>query len=453
MPEPVVPIRAIHLDLKGVPPTPERLISLLDVLSAAKYNAIVAEWEDTFPWTVDPRFRCETAYTRDEVLRFAAAAAQRGIEIISLVQCLGHMETPLSVAGYEHLREVPHKSDVLNPLAPGARELVQAMVDDVLELLPDQRYLHLGGDEAWSFGTHPHTSAYIAEHGKGALYLHHIDPILDKLNARGVRPILWHDMMLSWDSQALRRFAPKADLCVWGYGGRPDTTGAHHAVKHFDRLCEHGITMWGGTAYKGADGHNVDLPVWATREENAQGYADIAGKYGLAGVIATAWSRYSTQDVQCEPIDGALDCLVNVGLILHDGESPEGGRDACLGILDGIGERQTFEACFAALAKLRDARNGAWGVVRQLREVLTTATLDGRRRGAGVSVGRLKWLRDAVAHAGAAGMEVKSAHAGLVPALWLERYVAERVDPLREELGALEPRVAALEPAGYAALS
>ena len=125
---PAVEIRGVHLDLKGTPPTAERLVSLLKVIAAARYNAVLVEWEDTFPWMVDERFRCETAYSPETVKRFHREAARLEIEVIPLVQCLGHMETPLSVRGYESLREIPYDSSGLNPLAPGARELVRRTV-------------------------------------------------------------------------------------------------------------------------------------------------------------------------------------------------------------------------------------------------------------------------------------------------------------------------------------
>lgn len=447
---PAVPIRGVHLDLKGLPPTPERLLSLLDLCAALRYNAVLVEWEDTFPWTCDPRLRCETAYTPAQVTAFVDRAAELGIEVISLVQCLGHMETPLSLRGSEGLREVAHRSDVLNPLAPGARALVEAMVADVLALTPKAKWLHLGGDEAWSFGTHPDTAAYIAEHGKGALYLHHVGPLLDSLNARGVRPILWHDMMNHWEDAALDALAPRADLCVWGYGGRPDQTRWHHGVQYIERFAAHGIQMWGGTAYKGADGHNSDLPNPATRAENALGWAESAHKYGMVGVFATAWSRYSTQDVQCEPIDGALDLLADVALLLHDA-APPADTSAREALLASAGEAERLAACRQPLADLRQARAHGWTVVQHLRESLVTATQDGRRRGAGVTVRRLKDLRDTVARLDALAAQMHGAFAGLVDELWLDRYLGERIEPLREELGELSPRVRALEPVGYAA--
>jgi len=455
---PIVKTRAVHLDLKGVPPAPERLVSLLRVLAAARYNAVLVEWEDMFPWSVDERFRCEAAYTREDVARFTAAAGELGLAVIPLVQCLGHMQTPLSVPGYERLREVPHRADVLNPLAPGARELVEDMIEDVLTAMPDVAHFHLGGDEAWSFGTHPDTKAYIEAHGKDALYLRHVEPILDKLNARGIRPILWHDMMTGWwdktdgwDSPRLRALAAKADLCVWGYSGHPDTTEYHYNSKYIERFKEHGLTLWGATAYKGADGHNVDLPNPARRQENALAWAEVAERYEMVGLIATAWSRYNTHAVQCEPVDGALDSLVNVGVILHDGRAPDGGIDACAAALGELGERERFEACKAGLQKLAAARSACWTSIAHAREQVVMMALDSRRKGGGGD--RLRTLNARIAKAEEAAGEVEKALAGCIDPIWIERYLAERIEPLREERDGLVERVRQLDPEGFEALS
>ncbi len=448
---PVVPVRAVHLDLKGVPPTAGRLCSLLKVIAAARYNAVLVEWEDSFPWTV-AAYRSETAYTPAEVEAFNAAAAALGIEIIPLVQCLGHMETPLSLAANERLREVPTRSDVLNPLAAGSRELVEKMVDDVLARSPKLRYFHLGGDEAWSFGTHPDAKAYIAQHGKGALYLHHVGPILDRLNARGVRPILWHDMMRDWDSDALRSLGQRADLCMWGYRGDPLKMDHHLNQAMFERFRDHGIRMWGAGAYKGADGGDVDLPVLAVREENALAWARVARQFDMAGLIATAWSRYATHTVQNEPIDGSLDSLVNVGVIFHDGAKPAGGMEACVAALDAMGEGDRFRAAAGALRKLNDARNTAWWLVRCLRQIAGTATQDARRRTSGQLISWLQQLRGSVANASAAASDCRTALGGMVEPIWIDRYLAERIEPLRMELGELDGIVRVLDPKGHAAM-
>ena len=77
---PLIPIRGVHLDLKGLPPTPTRLLEFLDRFAAARFNCILVEWEDSFPWSVDPRFRSPTAYTSGEVEQFHRRALQLGFQ-------------------------------------------------------------------------------------------------------------------------------------------------------------------------------------------------------------------------------------------------------------------------------------------------------------------------------------------------------------------------------------
>ena len=437
--KPVIPIRAVHLDLKGVPPTAGRLMTLLKLFAAARYNAVLVEWEDMFPWTVDPRFRSPDAYTAGDVVRFRETARNEGLEIIPLVQCLGHMETPLKVPGYEHLREEPDSSSVLNPLAPGACDLVMKMVDDVLKLMPDVRYFHLGGDEARSMGTHPQTKAYVAKHGKAALYLQHVEPILDHLKARAIRPMLWHDMMIDWDSDALKALAARSDLVTWGYSGHPDTPGSHFTTKYIERFHACGITLWGATAYKGADGHNVDRPDIGQRELNALAWAEVAQRYGYAGVIATAWSRYSTDRVQCEPIDAALDALVATGVILHDGRLPEGGIEACIAALESAGEREHFEACKTAMEQLAAIRRRGWQTVQSLREQLALCRMDARRSSSRLASKDLKHLDRLLKESEPVADAVRKSFAGLVTPACIEEYLTTRFAPLRDELDQIMP--------------
>jgi hexosaminidase len=441
-------IRALHLDLKGVPPTHHRLLGILELAAAAGYNAILVEWEDMFPWTVDERFRCETAYTAAQVQAFHEAALKLGLEIIPLVQCLGHMETPLSVSDYKHLREVPYRSDGLNPLARGARELVERMIDDVLALSPGVRYFHLGGDEARTLGMNPETAAYVKAHGKGQLYLQHVEPILDRLAERNIRPILWSDMFHDWPDADIKHIAGKADLCPWGYGGHPDDWQYHSATKYIKRFGENGATLWGATAYKGATSHSADLCDFAQQQDNALAWTDVAKRFGMKGLIATAWSRHSTHHLQTQPIDACLDSLVNVGLILQNAKAP--GMDACMDVLRRTCNDVRFEACKAAMEKLTGLRQWAWTAVRDLREQIVLETADPRRRESGAA---MVFLIDLKRHLEVGGPEaysmVQSAFAGLIEPVWIQRYLQDRIEPLMEELGSLEPRVRVLEPDTY----
>jgi hypothetical protein len=341
-------------------------------------------------------------------------------------------------------------SNVLNPLAEGARELVIAMVEDVLKLLPDVKRFHLGGDEAWSFGQHPDTKAFIEKHGKGALYLHHVEPILDRLIARGVRPILWSDMMHDWPAEPLKAIAQKADLCPWGYSGHPDEWTFHSANKYIARFHEHGVPLWGAACYKGGGSHSGDFPDLKERMVNALAWAEVTKRYDMKGVFVTAWSRYNTSQVQCYPIDAALDAMLLVGACLYDGKSPEQPSDACQALLKQIGQLELFAACRSAMEKLTEVRKCAWNEIQPLREQIVTEIQDPRRRHSGQCMYYLKFLHHHLDKGGVQAIEMtRKAFAGLMESIWIERYLDERLAPLFGQMAEFDQQVKLLEKDAY----
>ena len=451
--KPVVQVRGVHMHLTGLPPTPERFVKLLKIFAAARYNVVLVEWEDSFPWTVDKRFRSRAAYTPDDIQRFCKTAKGLGLEMIPLVQCLGHMETPLSTPGYEGLREVANNSSGINPLNPDSRKLIQSMVDDVLKLMPDVKQFHLGGDEARTLGKNPETGAYIKKHGKGTLYLNHVEPILDNLNSRKIRPILWHDMMNEWDSKSLKSLAAKCDLMTWGYTGHPDTVKHHYNTKYIKRFHDHGVVQWGATAYKGAEGnsperHTADRPVISERVENAMAWVEMTERFDLTGVVATAWSRWSVDTLQCVPIDAALDTMVAVGVILHDGKMPEGGIDACVNALEELGEKKRFEDCKKAMERLTNIRRSGWVNVQRAREQIVLCKIDPRRTSARNPIQGFKapgYVHGTARQADRIAHQVRQTFKGLVPDVFIEEYIATRLTPLKDEWEAIKKEIEKLE--------
>jgi hypothetical protein len=263
------------------------------------------------------------------------------------------------------------------------------------------------------------------------LYLYHVQPILDSLGEKGIRPLLWHDMMVEWDDEALRNLRDKADLVFWWYAGHPDEGHTHFHPKYRKRFHEQGITLWGASAYKGADGQSVDLPNIEARAKNNLGWVDVARKEKFKGVIATAWSRYSSHRVQCETYDGTLDSLLNVGVILHDGKEPAGGIDACRKALAKLPETKCFAACHAALKKLQDARNAAWKAVQEREELLWLEKAQPQRRGSEWSSYYDGYIRGHIQRVEEAGTDVRKVFQRLIPDVWLEEYLSERVEPIR----------------------
>lgn len=435
------PVRAVHLDLKGVPPSFERLLKLVEIYAAAKYNAILVEWEGEFPWKLDRRFRTETSLTDAQVREFHEKARKHGLEIIPLIQCLGHLENVLRIPDYKNLREVPHEFDVLNPLATGARELIERMMDEVLQLSPDIRFFHLGGDEAWSFGSHPDTKVFIQKHGKAALYLHHIEPLLDKLNEKKIRPILWHDMMIHWDDDGLRRIAPKADLCVWGYDQHPKKVSetSHYHIRHIERFKKLGIQMWGACAWKCTEmDYSRDVPIRSNRLDNINWWAEVSREFKMQGVMATGWSRTRGDTSQIIPTEGALDLMVYTGLTLKKGAPIKGGLNKAVDLLKSRGEQKHFEKCRSNLEKIWSLRNQAWHDAKIIKHQVAAGMSDSRMEGSFMGPLLLKRVHQWIDQLESAFDEFKNNMKGAMDKYWTEQYADERLSALRLEYSELE---------------
>lgn len=431
---PAFKYRGVHLDLKGVAPTAERLIELLDGFAFAGYNMVLVEWEDMFPWQTDKDFQSSEAYSQETLDKFYQRAQELNIEIVPLVQILGHMETFLDPEKYHHLREVPGQSDVINPLADGASDLVTALIEETIARSPGIKYLHLGGDEAWSFGSHPDTKAFIEKNSKAALYLQHINPLLDKLANSNIRPIIWHDMMIDWDDGALKQLGAKADVMAWGYGDTPAKSDHHYNIKYIQRFYDNNVPLWGAGAYKGADGPSADLPNLVQREHNALGWIDTGKTMNFKGLVATAWSRYSTHRMQCEPIDGALDVLFMIGAEFYLGK-PIGDLTQTKAqiekALEACGEKQRFQTCHAILLKIDQERRAAWTYIQMLYEQNAVNTYNKWGPAQEIYSKLENILEKHLKNLEAAKEDFRAAFSGLLTVQTIDEYIQTRIDSIK----------------------
>jgi len=306
------------------------------------------------------------------------------------------------------------------------------MIEDILTTHQGMiTHFHLGGDEAWSMGSCPQCRAFVAEHGKASLYREHMTPLLEALGRRGIRPILWDDMMRDWPKEELQRIAPYSDLMAWSYAPDPFQRLRRETL---DRYAEAGITVWGASAFKGADGPFVDLPDVERRAANLAAWAKEAARRSIAGLIATGWSRYDTFLVPCEGLESSLDCLVLAGGSMWDGSLQGDFLTAARsflaegGLEESFGSR--FRECLKASEDLTNWRRSAQG---RLESVLGLANLAGEpeRRNPRRQERVIRNLRKELEKGERYGHAWTRAHAGLVPRVWLDRYVASRLLPFQ----------------------
>jgi hypothetical protein len=220
---PDVAFRAAHIcyhlvreNLAYNTPNFEALLAHIDELAALKYNALLLELESLFPFRRNPLVSCKLAFTRAQVERIRERAGKHRMEIVPLVQCLGHAYNVLMHDEYAEYREVPGCSQQYCPTHPRLTDLYMQFVEDYRELFPGLRQWHMGGDESYLLGQCDRCRTKAEKQGVSKVYVDYIGSLADRLKAVGLRPMVWSDM-LEHHPEAVDALPKHLKIVYWNY--------------------------------------------------------------------------------------------------------------------------------------------------------------------------------------------------------------------------------------------
>lgn len=207
---------AFHLDFNTLQFKREAIVEILEKISAAGYNAVLWEIEDKVRWETCPEVSSPGAFSKEEFRKILAKAKELGLEPIPLMQTFGHAEYVLSREMYKPLRERPDRKNCYCPSNPRCRTFLKQLLHEYLDLFgSDVRRFHLGGDEAYGYGS--------CEKCKGrdavGLYVEHLEAVAAELRERRIRPAVWHDMLKHFDKtcRSFARLPGDFTICYWEY--------------------------------------------------------------------------------------------------------------------------------------------------------------------------------------------------------------------------------------------
>ncbi len=149
---PNLPLRGFHLDLSCQVLDYDYVCGLLERLAGYKFNAILLEWGDKFPYQGHRALSHPDAFTPRQVSQLLDLCEGLGLVVIPLVQTLGHAEFILRHPQFAHLSEVPGEIYQLATANPESLVLSKQLVDQLIESHPNSPYIHLGADEAVQLG-------------------------------------------------------------------------------------------------------------------------------------------------------------------------------------------------------------------------------------------------------------------------------------------------------------
>ena len=121
---PEIPERAVHYDTKHHQDKYTYVQKFIKELARYKINILVWEWEDKFEYPSHPEIGAPGAFTTKEIQALTDYAANYHIEIVPLVQGLGHASYILKWPQFKHLREINDSNFEFCPLRDGTYDLL-----------------------------------------------------------------------------------------------------------------------------------------------------------------------------------------------------------------------------------------------------------------------------------------------------------------------------------------
>ncbi len=210
-------MRIQHVDLKRIGWDFDYLLELVEMFADLKINYILMEYEDKFKFDFCNDIPAESAFTKEQIATLEKKAFDNFIEIIPLVQCIGHFEYILKHEKYLDISESPQIRSQACPLNPKAIELFRKMASEVIDAHPSSKFFHVGADEPFLLGTCPKCKAEADRVGKGKLYGDFLNNILSwVIDEKGKTPLFWADILEHYNDAA--EICRKDSIAVeWNY--------------------------------------------------------------------------------------------------------------------------------------------------------------------------------------------------------------------------------------------
>jgi hypothetical protein len=227
-------IKGVQIDCRCQMMRTDSIREVMRSLARLGFNTVLFEYWDRFPYEGRlSKTAAPDALTRDEIAEMNSLASDLGLNIIPLVQCLGHLKNVLRFPEFGQYGENANgrQGGTLCPSRPESQELFTEMAGQVLEMHPNARYFHMGGDEASLDPECPHCGPRRETEGVGRVLGDYYVGCADWIRAQGPDPIIWSDMplthpetldllrghviMMDWDYWSLQE--PVLDMgMAWG---------------------------------------------------------------------------------------------------------------------------------------------------------------------------------------------------------------------------------------------
>ncbi len=268
---------------------------LIEQLAVMGHTMLMLYMEDVYEVDEEPYFGyMRGRYSKEELKMLDDYAFQFGIELIPCIQTLAHFDQFLSM---DTVREEYIDIDnILDVSSPAVQDLLRRMIHSLSSCFRSRR-IHIGMDEAYHLGR----GRYADKNGlrsKHDIMAEHMDFMLSVCSEYGLRPIVWDDMFVHYQTRfdtGQRPIPEGIDLMYWDYY---NNTEEHYEKNLQMRTSLSSHLMFAGGAWKWT-GY---APHHSKTFASANAALSVCKRQGIRQVMVTSWA-----DDGCEcPISACL---------------------------------------------------------------------------------------------------------------------------------------------------
>lgn len=279
-------VRAVYLDFRTQVMTMPAMKAFVSDAASKGMNAVVVEWEATFPFNDNLILRNRHAFTEAEITDFIGYCSGLGVDVIPLQNCFGHSEYILRHERYAALKEDRKDCSQVCPMMADEAEGIFRSIFTEIARAHTSEYIHIGCDETRLLGHCRKCREKAQREGVSKLYVDYVSRMCGIVSSLGKRPMIWADIILKYP-EALQSLPADVIIVDWNYGWNQDHFGK------MDNLRNSGREIWGACSLR-SHPDNLYLVQWRKHLENIFSYTSYAADCGFKGIINTSWSTSGT---------------------------------------------------------------------------------------------------------------------------------------------------------------
>ena len=192
-------LRAFYLDLRIHKFRPNYIKHIFNELSRLKYNAVIINYEDTFPYKNEPLVTGSIYFRKEQIAELNKTATEFGIKLIPYQQILGNLGYILSLERYSSLTS--KNISVFDPKNSKAEKLIKSLIGE-LSNSHDNEFVFIGANEE---------NIYLENFSEDDI-AKYIKSIIECLNKNKKLPMIWSSILETFPS--IIKLLPKDSIVV-----------------------------------------------------------------------------------------------------------------------------------------------------------------------------------------------------------------------------------------------